>query len=65
MYRIKIMDNIASEGLALFPRQYRVSSGENDLDGIVVRSSRGVLEQYPRLIAVDRAGAGAGVYHSC
>lgn len=58
MYRIRIMDNIASEGLALFTRQYRVSSGENDPDGIVVRSSRVVLEQYPRLIAVARAGAG-------
>lgn len=58
MYHIRIIDNIATEGLALFTRQYRVGREENDPHGIVVRSSRIDLEQFPHLLAVARAGAG-------
>jgi D-3-phosphoglycerate dehydrogenase len=57
-YRVKIMDNIASEGLTLFTGRYSVTKEENDPHGIVVRSSRVDLEKFPQLIAVARAGAG-------
>ncbi|MCL7489681.1 MAG: 3-phosphoglycerate dehydrogenase family protein [Desulfobulbaceae bacterium] len=57
-FRIKIMDNIAPEGLALFTRRYHVEREENDPLAIVVRSSRVDLERFPQLIAVARAGAG-------
>jgi D-3-phosphoglycerate dehydrogenase len=57
-FRIKIMDNIAPEGLALFTQRYHVDREENDPLGIVVRSSRVDLERFPQLIAVARAGAG-------
>ncbi len=57
-YRIKIMNNIASEGLALITKKYSVREEENDPHGIVVRSSKVDLGQFPQLIAVARAGAG-------
>ncbi|GAB4346667.1 MAG: phosphoglycerate dehydrogenase [Desulfobulbaceae bacterium] len=57
-YRIRIMDNIAPEGLALFTDRYRVSRDEDDPHGIVVRSSRVELDSFPNLLAVARAGAG-------
>ncbi len=57
-YRIRTMDNIAPEGLALFSGRYIVSSGENSPHGIVVRSSTVDLEQFPGVLAVARAGAG-------
>lgn len=57
-YRVKIIDNVASEGLALFSEKYDVSREEKDPHGIVVRSSKVDLELYPKLIAVARAGAG-------
>jgi D-3-phosphoglycerate dehydrogenase len=56
--RIKIMDNIAKEGLALFSDRYRVSPDETDPHGIIVRSSMVNISEYPNLLAVARAGAG-------
>ena len=38
-YRIKIIDNIAPEGLALLNNRYSADRDENDPHGIVVRSS--------------------------
>jgi len=52
------MDNIASEGLALFTGNYSVSGKEDDPEGIVVRSSRVDLDRFPHLLAIARAGAG-------
>ncbi len=57
-YRIKIINNIASEGLALFNDRYAVDSDEKDPQGIVVRSSPVDTDDYPSLVAVSRAGAG-------
>jgi len=57
-YRIRVIDNIAAEGLALFNDRYSVSSVEADPHGIVVRSSVVDLDRYPGLLAVARAGAG-------
>jgi D-3-phosphoglycerate dehydrogenase len=57
-YRIKILNNIAREGLALFGPDYLVGDDERDPGGILVRSSRVDTDDYPSLLAVARAGAG-------
>ncbi|MGI6657287.1 MAG: phosphoglycerate dehydrogenase [Desulfobulbus sp.] len=56
--RIKTINAIADEGLALFSDRFAVSPDETDPQGIVVRSSPVRLEDYPSLLAVARAGAG-------
>jgi D-3-phosphoglycerate dehydrogenase len=58
MYRIKIVNRIAPEGLALFDDNYTVSENESAPQGIVVRSSELDTGDYPALLAVARAGAG-------
>lgn len=57
-YRIKTLNRIAPEGLALFSEQYRVSADESNPHGIVVRSADVDTDAYPELLAVARAGAG-------
>ncbi|MBW2501442.1 MAG: 3-phosphoglycerate dehydrogenase [Deltaproteobacteria bacterium] len=57
-YRIKTINRIAPEGLALFGPGYQVSPDETRPHGIVVRSSRVDTDSYPELLAVARAGAG-------
>jgi len=57
-YRIKVINSIAEEGLALFGSRYQVRSDETDPHGIVVRSSPVDLDEYPSLQAIARAGAG-------
>ncbi len=57
-YRIKTINRIAPEGLALFGPGYQVSPDETSPHGIVVRSSRVDTDSYPELLAVARAGAG-------
>ncbi len=57
-YRIKILNNIAREGLELFGAGYTVGADEQHPDGILVRSSRVNTDDYPSLLAVARAGAG-------
>ena len=57
-FRIKVMNAIASEGLALFGDRFLVSADETDPEGIIVRSARVDLAAFPRLLAVARAGAG-------
>lgn len=57
-YRIKILNKIAAEGLALFGDEFAVSEEEADPEGILVRSAQVDTDQYPSLAAVARAGAG-------
>lgn len=57
-YRIKTINRIAPEGLALFGPNFLVSSDEVRPHGIVVRSSSVDTDDYPTLLAVARAGAG-------
>jgi D-3-phosphoglycerate dehydrogenase len=58
MYRVKIVNKIAPEGLALFDANYAVRADEPDPHGIVVRSSELDIGAYPALLVVARAGAG-------
>src|SRR5210317_735144 len=57
-YRIKTINRIAPEGLALFGPGYQVSPDETSPHGIIVRSSRVDTDDYPELLAVARAGTG-------
>jgi D-3-phosphoglycerate dehydrogenase len=58
MYRVKIVNKIAAEGLELFNNDYAVSESEPDPQAIIVRSSEIDTGDYPSLLAVARAGAG-------
>jgi len=57
-YRIKTINRIAPEGLALFGPDFHVGPDEVNPHGIVVRSSQVDTDDYPKLLAVARAGAG-------
>jgi len=57
-YRIKVVNNIAPEGLALLGPDYTVSADEPEPDAILVRSALVDTDKYPALLAVSRAGAG-------
>ena len=57
-FRIKIINRIAPEGLALFGPNFQVGEDQADPHGIVVRSSQVDTDDYPALLAVARAGAG-------
>ncbi|WP_028318132.1 3-phosphoglycerate dehydrogenase family protein [Desulfobulbus elongatus] len=57
-FRIRTINAIAKEGLALFSDRFAVSPEEGNPEGIVVRSSKVDLSSYPELLAVARAGAG-------
>lgn len=57
-YRIKVLDAIAPEGLALFDDHFLVSREEASPEGILVRSSIVDTTAFPSLLAVARAGAG-------
>ena len=56
--RIKIINRIAPEGLALFGPDYLVGPDVANPHGIVVRSGKVDTDDYPVLLAVARAGAG-------
>ncbi|MCK4837544.1 MAG: phosphoglycerate dehydrogenase [Desulfobulbaceae bacterium] len=58
MFRVKIVNKIAVEGLELFDDNYLTSENEPDPQAIVVRSSEIDTGSYPSLVAVARAGAG-------
>lgn len=58
MYRIKVVDRIAPEGLALLGEGFAVSGAEPAPQGVLVRSSGVDTDLYPDLLAVARAGAG-------
>ena len=57
-YKIKILNNIAQEGLDLFGNNYSVDTDEQNPEGILVRSSQLNTDDYSSLLAVARAGAG-------
>ncbi len=57
-YRIKLINNIAQEGLALLGEGYQVGRDIKNPHGILLRSSQLELEGYPDLLAIARAGAG-------
>lgn len=57
-YRIKTINRIAREGLALFGPNFTVSPEEKNPHGIIVRSNPVDTDDYPELLAVARAGAG-------
>ncbi len=57
-FKIKTMNAIAPEGLQLFTERYAVDPDEANPEGLVVRSSKVDINQFPGLIAVARAGAG-------
>ncbi len=57
-FRIKIMNAIASEGLALFGDRYQLSEDEANPQGLVVRSSPVDIDDKPELLAIARAGSG-------
>lgn len=57
-FKIKKINNIAQEGLNLFSEKFAVSADEDNPDGIVLRSSKVDVDDYPSLLAIARAGAG-------
>lgn len=57
-YRIRVINNIAREGLDLLGADYAVSGDEPTPSGILVRSSTVDTDDYGFLLAVARAGAG-------
>lgn len=57
-YRIRTIDKIAAEGLALLDDRFLVSTAEPAPHGIIVRSSRVATGDHDGLLAVARAGAG-------
>ena len=57
-FRIKTMNAIAPEGLALLTDSYTVDPEETNPEGLVVRSSQVDLDLFPNLLGVARAGAG-------
>jgi D-3-phosphoglycerate dehydrogenase len=57
-FRIKTLNRIAPEGLALFGDNYLVDPDEANPHGIVVRSASVDTGDYPALLGVARAGAG-------
>ncbi|MFZ5764212.1 MAG: phosphoglycerate dehydrogenase [Thermodesulfobacteriota bacterium] len=57
-FRIRLVNKIAMEGLALLGATYHVSPDEADPHGLIVRSSRIDTDVFPSLLAVARAGAG-------
>lgn len=58
IYKIRKINTIAAEGLRLFNKDFVVSTDEKNPDGIVLRSSKLNVDDYPSLLAVARAGAG-------
>jgi D-3-phosphoglycerate dehydrogenase len=58
LYRIKTINRIAPEGLALLGSSYQVGPDEASPHGILVRSDQVDTDDFPGLLAVARAGAG-------
>ena len=58
VFRIKTMNTIAQEGLSLLGDNFHVSADEQAPQGILVRSAKVDVDDYPSLLAVARAGAG-------
>jgi D-3-phosphoglycerate dehydrogenase / 2-oxoglutarate reductase len=58
VFSIKTMNSIAKEGLQLLTENFRVSADEPEPQGILVRSAKVDVDDYPSLLAVSRAGSG-------
>ena len=58
IFRIKTINRIAPEGLALFGPGFQVGPDIDNPHGIIVRSGGVDTDDYPDLLAVARAGAG-------
>ena len=58
MYRIKILDRLAPEGLALLGEGFAVGPEQEEAQGTLVRSRPVDVADFPSLLAVARAGAG-------
>jgi D-3-phosphoglycerate dehydrogenase / 2-oxoglutarate reductase len=58
VFRIKTMNAIAQEGLDLLGENFHISAEEPAPQGILVRSAKVDVDDYPALLAVARAGAG-------
>jgi D-3-phosphoglycerate dehydrogenase / 2-oxoglutarate reductase len=58
VFRIKTMNTIAREGLSLLGDNFHISADEQAPQGILVRSAKVDVDDYPTLLAVARAGAG-------
>jgi len=56
--RVKIVNSVAAEGLALFDEKYEYGPDVKNPHAIIVRSSQVNTGGYPKLLAVARAGAG-------
>ncbi len=56
--RVKTVNAIAKEGLEKFGESYKVTADEPTPHGILVRSTKIDVDDYPELLAVARAGAG-------
>lgn len=57
-FKVKTMNVIAQEGLDLLSDNYKVSAKEESPHGILVRSSKINVDEYPGVLAVARAGSG-------
>ncbi|XOF32375.1 MAG: phosphoglycerate dehydrogenase [Candidatus Electrothrix sp. YB6] len=57
-YSINLINTIAAEGLELFGENYRLDAAMEEAQGLLVRSSPVVLDEFPNLVAIARAGAG-------
>lgn len=57
-FKIKTMNVIAREGLDLLGENYKVSAKEDSPHGILVRSSKVDVDEYPGILAIARAGSG-------
>ena len=57
-HEIKVLNNIAPEGLDLLSNEYVVNSDVQDPAGILVRSVHVDTDDFRSLLAVARAGAG-------
>ncbi len=58
VYPIHVINNISSEGLALFGQSFTLNANQTNAQGILVRSSAINLTAFPHLEAIARAGAG-------
>ncbi len=58
MYKIQTLNNISAQGLKQFSEAYLVSSETKEADAILVRSAQVMVENYPTIQCIARAGAG-------
>ncbi len=57
-FKVKTMNVIAQEGLDLLGDNYKISADEDTPQGILVRSTKVDVDDYPGVLAIARAGSG-------